>query len=54
MTSYVLIEIDPPTGLTIKIMRTFENRDRANEDLELLEQTEPARSFSVIEVNHIN
>lgn len=50
---YVLVEIDLSTGMTIEVVRTFESDDRAEEDLQLLQNLNPGRSFKIVTVVHV-
>ena len=52
--SFVLVETDPATGMTIAVLRTYEASRRAEEDLDLLQTMIPDRHFKVICVGYID
>lgn len=51
--TYVLVETDLSTGMTIEVVRTFESDDRAEEDLHLLQNLNPNRTFKIVTAVHV-
>lgn len=53
MENFILVQKDRGLGVIISVIRSYESRSRATEDLDLMREMMPDSDFEVMQVEHI-